>query len=60
MDEVSVSEIKLSDALKIIDQLEQRIAKAEELIKAAIEIMTPDQVGQWRGVRAWQEMEAQE
>lgn len=33
----------------------QRIVNAERLIAAAVEIMTPDQVGQWAGVRAWQE-----
>jgi len=32
-----------------------RIEEAEELIAAAVEIMTPEQVGRWAGVRAWQE-----
>lgn len=33
----------------------QRIAEAARLIAAAVQIMTPEQVGQWAGVRAWQE-----
>ncbi len=33
-----------------------RIEEARRLIARAIEIMTPDQVVQWEGVRAWQEL----
>lgn len=32
-----------------------RLREAERLIAAAVQIMTPEQVGQWAGVRAWQE-----
>ncbi len=33
--------------------LEADLAAARMLINRAVEIMTPDQVGQWEGVRAW-------
>jgi hypothetical protein len=35
--------------------LEADLNDARALINQAIEIMTPDQVGQWKGVRAWLE-----
>lgn len=37
--------------------LKERIAHAATLINAAVDIMTPEQVGQWGGVRTWQEMD---
>lgn len=38
-----------------IERLWADLAEAERLIARAVELMTPDQVGQWEGVRAWQE-----
>ena len=39
-----------------IIRLRARIAEAEDIIRFAIvELMTPDQIGKWAGVRAWQE-----
>ncbi len=35
--------------------LEAKLEVAEKLIENGVEIMSPSQVGQWAGVRAWQE-----
>ncbi len=37
------------------EQSSTRLSEAECLIAHAVQIMTPEQVGQWTGVRAWQE-----
>ena len=38
-----------------IERLQADLEEAERLIADAVQIMTPTQVGQWAGVRAWQE-----
>ena len=35
--------------------LEADLADARAIINRGVELMTPDQVGQWEGVRAWLE-----
>ena len=40
----------------ILLRLQDRLKEAERLIADAVQIMTPEQVGQWRGVRTWQEL----
>ena len=40
-----------------IERQAKRIEEAERLIQHAVQIMTPEQVGQWRGVRTWQEFD---
>ncbi len=35
------------------EQSSSRLSEAERLIAHAVQIMTPEQVGQWTGVRAW-------
>ncbi len=37
------------------EKLREQLKEADQLIIAAIDIMTPDQLGQWKGVRAWLE-----
>jgi hypothetical protein len=48
---------QLDKAIEQIQQLEQRIETAEQLINRAVDLMTLDQLSQWEGVRAWQELE---
>ena len=38
------------------DTLLACIANARTIIERGVELMTPDQVGQWEGVRSWLEM----
>ncbi len=38
-----------------VAELEGKLEVAEQLIEKGVEIMSPSQVGQWTGVRAWQE-----
>jgi hypothetical protein len=38
--------------------LEADLAAARIIINRAVEIMTPDQIGQWESVRAWLEQTA--
>lgn len=38
-------------------EMRNRLKDATVLIERAVEIMTPEQVSQWEGVRAWQENE---
>lgn len=38
-----------------VGELEGKLRVAEQLIERGVEIMSPTQVGQWDGVRAWQE-----
>lgn len=44
-----------ASALAAAEADKRRIAEAERLIAHAVELMTPEQVGQWTGVRYWQE-----
>jgi hypothetical protein len=46
------SEERLTDALT---EARAQIEEARALILQAVEIMTPEQVGQWAGVRTWLE-----
>jgi len=39
---------------------DEYIEEARRLIAHAVEIMTPEQVGQWEGVGAWQEFEPEQ
>jgi len=34
---------------------EEKLAWAEALISQGVKLMNPEQLGQWSGVRAWQE-----
>ena len=43
------------EAADEIERLQADLEEAERLIADAVQIMTPTQVGQWAGVRAWQE-----
>ena len=46
---------KLNAAEHTAEQSSPRLSEAERLIAHAVQIMTPEQVGQWTGVSAWQE-----
>jgi hypothetical protein len=39
-----------------LDQLRAELAEARIIINAGVELMTVEQLSQWRGVRAWLEL----
>lgn len=58
--ELANAEAKLTAAEKVIAEARSRNAFAVDLIRHAVQIMSPSQVGKWTGVRAWQEDEGLE
>lgn len=55
IDDVATTSAKAAQQLA---QLRAQIAAAHAVIARGVEIMTPEQLGQWDGVRAWQEQSA--
>jgi hypothetical protein len=46
---------RLEELCAEIEQLKNRTNEAYELMVAAVEIMSSEQLGRWAGVRAWME-----
>ena len=56
--EVGETREEAEEFIIFVNHLVARVTGAEKLIARAVEIMTPEQVGRWEGVRAWQEEES--
>ena len=48
-------EVKIRGEVEIRNEIGRRLSEAEKLIIRGVEIMTPEQLGKWEGVRAWLE-----
>lgn len=55
---MAISEDEYIASLELLHELhekDEQIALAKEIINQAVEIMTLEQLSQWKGVRAWLE-----
>jgi hypothetical protein len=54
---VSAKQLSRAELLHTILRLKAQVEAARIIIMRANDLMTPDQVGQWEGVRSWLEQD---